>query len=51
LGSQLEELSPTDPILWIGALVLIALVLLTARLRRVISASGSARGMRQDAGI
>jgi uncharacterized membrane protein YdjX (TVP38/TMEM64 family) len=38
LGSQLEELSATDPLLWIGALVLIALVLLTARLRRTIFA-------------
>ena len=38
LGSQLEELSATDPFLWIGALVLIALILLTARLRRIIFA-------------
>ena len=38
LGSQLEELSATDPVLWIGAVVLIALTLLTARLRRIISA-------------
>lgn len=38
LGSQLEELSATDPVLWLGALVLIALALLTARLRRMISA-------------
>ena len=37
LGSQLEELSATDPILWIGAAVLIALVVLTARLRRMLS--------------
>ncbi len=36
LGSQLEELSLTDPILWLGAGVLIALVLLTARLRRLL---------------
>ena len=27
LGSQLEELSPTDPLLWLGAAVLIALLL------------------------
>jgi uncharacterized membrane protein YdjX (TVP38/TMEM64 family) len=38
LGSQLEELSATDPVLWIGAMVLIALTLLTARLWRLISA-------------
>ncbi len=51
LGSQLEELSATDPLLWIGALVLIALVLLTARLRRIISPSRPRRdpGLREDA--
>ncbi len=38
LGSQLEELSATDPFLWIGAAVLIALIVLTARLRRIIFA-------------
>jgi uncharacterized membrane protein YdjX (TVP38/TMEM64 family) len=38
LGSELEELSPTDPLLWAGAAVLLALVLLTARLRRMLSA-------------
>jgi uncharacterized membrane protein YdjX (TVP38/TMEM64 family) len=38
LGSQLEELSATDPFLWIGAAVLIALILLTARLRRLVFA-------------
>jgi uncharacterized membrane protein YdjX (TVP38/TMEM64 family) len=38
LGSQLDELSATDPVLWIGALVLIALAVITARLRRMISA-------------
>jgi uncharacterized membrane protein YdjX (TVP38/TMEM64 family) len=37
LGSRLEELSPTDPVLWIGALVLIVLILLTARLRRLLT--------------
>jgi uncharacterized membrane protein YdjX (TVP38/TMEM64 family) len=31
LGSRLETLSPTDPILWIGAAVLIGLLLLTRR--------------------
>ncbi len=33
LGSRLEELSPTDPILWLGAAVLIALLVVTHRLR------------------
>jgi uncharacterized membrane protein YdjX (TVP38/TMEM64 family) len=36
LGNRLEELSPSDPILWLGALVLILLVLLTSRLRRLL---------------
>jgi uncharacterized membrane protein YdjX (TVP38/TMEM64 family) len=36
LGSRLEELSPTDPVLWIGALVMIGLLLLTRRLRRAV---------------
>jgi uncharacterized membrane protein YdjX (TVP38/TMEM64 family) len=39
LGSRLEELSPTDPILWIGAIVMIALLLLTRRLRRMLADS------------
>jgi uncharacterized membrane protein YdjX (TVP38/TMEM64 family) len=34
LGSKLEELSPTDPLLWAGALVLIALLLITRRFSR-----------------
>ncbi len=34
LGSQLEELSPTDPILWLGAAVLIALLLVTRTVHR-----------------
>jgi uncharacterized membrane protein YdjX (TVP38/TMEM64 family) len=34
LGSKLEELSPTDPLLWAGALVLIALLLVTRRFTR-----------------
>jgi uncharacterized membrane protein YdjX (TVP38/TMEM64 family) len=34
LGSQLEELSITDPLLWAGAVVLLALLLLTRRLAR-----------------
>lgn len=32
LGSRLEELSPTDPVIWIGAVVLIALLLVTRKL-------------------
>jgi uncharacterized membrane protein YdjX (TVP38/TMEM64 family) len=35
LGSRLEELSPTDPVLWLGALVLLVLLLLTRRLARM----------------
>lgn len=37
LGSQLEELSPTDPILWVGAAVLIGLLFLTHRFGRMLS--------------
>lgn len=33
LGSRLEELSPTDPVIWIGAVAVIAMLLLTRRLR------------------
>ena len=29
LGSRLEELSPTDPFIWIGAAALIAMLLVT----------------------
>jgi uncharacterized membrane protein YdjX (TVP38/TMEM64 family) len=36
LGSRLEELSPTDPVLWIGAAVMIGLLLLTRRVNRMI---------------
>jgi uncharacterized membrane protein YdjX (TVP38/TMEM64 family) len=32
LGSRLEELSPTDPLLWIGAAVIIAMLLFTRRM-------------------
>jgi uncharacterized membrane protein YdjX (TVP38/TMEM64 family) len=49
VGSQLEELSATDPVLWIGALVLIALVVLTARLRRMFFRRERGRGLRQAA--
>jgi uncharacterized membrane protein YdjX (TVP38/TMEM64 family) len=36
LGSRLEELSLEDPVLWIGALVILALFLLTRRLARMM---------------
>jgi uncharacterized membrane protein YdjX (TVP38/TMEM64 family) len=36
LGSKLEELSPTDPLLWGGAAVLIVLLLITRRLQRTL---------------
>ena len=42
LGSRLEELSPTDPLLWAGALVMVLLVVLTHRLGRMISAHSAA---------
>ena len=43
LGSQLEELSPTDPILWLGAAVLIALLVVTHRVRNRWGRGGSGR--------
>jgi uncharacterized membrane protein YdjX (TVP38/TMEM64 family) len=49
LGSQLEELSPTDPILWIGAIVMIALLLLTRRLRRMLAGAEPAGGRGEEA--
>jgi uncharacterized membrane protein YdjX (TVP38/TMEM64 family) len=36
LGSKLEELSPTDPLLWAGAAVLIVLLLVTRWLSRTL---------------
>ncbi len=44
LGSRLETLSPTDPILWIGAAVLIALIVLTRHFHRRWSATPRAVG-------
>lgn len=35
-GTQLEELSPTDPLIWVSAVVLVALLLLTRRLRPLL---------------
>jgi uncharacterized membrane protein YdjX (TVP38/TMEM64 family) len=43
LGSQLEELSPTDPILWIGAIALVAMLLLAHRLRYIVREPGPDR--------
>lgn len=40
LGSRLEELSPTDPVIWIGAAVLIVLMLIT---RKVMPMLGGER--------
>ena len=39
LGSRLEELSLSDPLVWAGALVLVALVLLSSRLARMLAPS------------
>jgi uncharacterized membrane protein YdjX (TVP38/TMEM64 family) len=41
LGSKLEELSPTDPLLWAGAVILIALLLLTRRFSRTLGGAQS----------
>jgi uncharacterized membrane protein YdjX (TVP38/TMEM64 family) len=49
LGSELEELSPTDPILWIGAIVMIGLLLLTRRLHRMVAGAEPTRGGREEA--
>ena len=43
LGSRLEELSPTDPIIWLTAAVLIAFLLLGRRLRHMAGESGQSR--------
>ena len=44
LGSRLEELSLDDPLLWIGAVVLLGLLLLTRRRRRARWAWAIRRG-------
>jgi len=36
LGSKLEDLSPTDPLVWAAALIVIGLLLLTRRLRPLL---------------
>jgi uncharacterized membrane protein YdjX (TVP38/TMEM64 family) len=40
LGSQLEELSPTNPLLWAGAAILIGLVFFTHRVRGALEHGG-----------
>jgi uncharacterized membrane protein YdjX (TVP38/TMEM64 family) len=47
LGSKLEELSPTDPLLWAGAAVLIVLLLITRRVSRSLGEAD--RGPREPA--
>ena len=42
LGSQLEELSFNDPLLWIGVAVLIGLLLLTRRVARSLGLGDTA---------
>jgi len=42
LGSQLEELSPTDPILIIGAIVMLAAIVIAHRLRGRLEDPGPA---------
>ena len=49
LGSRLEELSPTDPLLWAGAAVMILLVLLTHRVGRTISSHSAAEDAEAEA--
>ena len=44
LGSRLEELSPTDPLLWIGAAILVALLLLSRRVLQLTSSAPHERG-------
>ena len=42
VGSQLEELSLNDPVLWIGVLVIVALLLLTRRVARSLGLGDTA---------
>ena len=44
LGSRLEELSPTDPVIWIGAALMIALLLITRRVLPMLEANAAPRG-------
>ena len=49
LGNRLEELSPTDPILWAGAAVLIALMLVTHRVGRMLGEHNRAETEQDEA--
>lgn len=49
-GSQLEELSPEDPILWLALLVLVALFFVTRRAARMMRASEPATAPERDQG-
>lgn len=49
LGSRLEELSPTDPVLWIGAAVLIGLLLLAKRVARIVAEPPAEASERREA--
>jgi uncharacterized membrane protein YdjX (TVP38/TMEM64 family) len=42
LGTQLEELSPTDPVLWLGAIAIIAVLVVAHRLRHFLRAPDEA---------
>lgn len=46
LGHRLEELSPTDPILWAGVVVMILLVFVTHRVARMLGEHHRAEGER-----
>jgi len=48
LGSQLEELSPTDPVLWVGAIVLIAAIVVAHRMRHRLEDPGPGDGGEGD---
>ncbi|HSI80013.1 MAG TPA: VTT domain-containing protein [Solirubrobacterales bacterium] len=42
VGSTLDDLSPTDPILWLGAILLVVLLLLGRRVARILARAGPA---------
>ena len=43
VGSTLDELSPTDPVLWAGAALLLALLLLSRRVAMIVAGARPAR--------